>query len=153
MTKYRAAALWIVAFQLVALLIGVVTRQSMEWYHLLEKSSLTPPDVVFPVVWTVLYVLLALAGWLTWRERKVDDGVVFRLYWMQMFLNWGWSFIFFGFHLIFLGFVWIVALLGVMAVFVAHAWAHQRHVAYLVLPTMAWGCFAAYLNYVIWLLN
>lgn len=153
MKKYRAPALWIIGFQLISWLIGMVTRENMGWYDTLAKSPLNPPDIAFPIVWTILYILLALAGWQAWEKRKQDEGTPFRLFWMQMFLNWGWSFIFFGFQLVALGFVWIVALLGAMLIFVISAWKNQRLAAYLVIPTMLWGCFAAYLNYSIWMLN
>ena len=152
-SSFVKPAVWIIAFQLIAMLIGVVTRDGMGWYDMLAKSSLNPPDIVFPIVWTILYIMLALAGWQAWENRKLDQGTPFRLFWMQMFLNWGWSFIFFGFQLVALGFIWIVALLGVMLAFVFFAWKHQRLAAYLVIPTMLWGCFAAHLNYAIWTLN
>ena len=153
MKKYLAPALWIVAFQAIAGVIGYVTRDNMDWYDTLAKSVLTPPDIAFPIVWTILYVLLALAGWMMWSYRKTH-GEAFRLYWMQMLLNWGWSFVFFAAHLVFIGFLWILALNVAMAAFMAVAWRDGlKKPALLVLPTFLWGSFAAYLNYAIWVLN
>ena len=98
--------------------------------------------------------MLALAGWLVWKKRKDDNfTVAFRLYWAQMVLNWGWSFVFFAAHLVVFGFFWIVALNLVMLGFIIAAWNQSRVAALLVLPTVIWGSFAAYLNFTIWILN
>lgn len=146
--------MWVVAFQLIGWGIGVLTRANMGWYGTLVKSPLNPPDIVFPIVWGSLYALLALAGCLIWRARRQPGGASAQnLYWMQMFLNWGWTFIFFEFHLISLGFFWILALLVAMLAFVAVAWNVERRASLLVVPAALWGCFAAYLNYSIWMLN
>ena len=155
MKKYLAPALWIVAYQLIGGLLGFLTSRNIEsWYQGLEKASLNPPEYAFGIVWPILYVMLAIAGWLMWRDRK-SAGVQtpLNLYWMQMFLNWGWSFVFFEFHLIGLGFLWIVTLNFTMLAFVISAWKDHRRAALLVVPTILWGSFAAYLNYSIWALN
>lgn len=152
MKKYIAPVLWILAFQVIAGGIGYITSQNMGWYDTLEKSALTPPDIAFPIMWTSLYIMLALAGWMMWQVRKTADEA-HRIFWMQMFLNWGWSFVFFGFHLVFIAMLWIVVLLVTMLVFVVKVWDQQRIAAYLVIPTILWGCFATYLNYAIWILN
>ena len=152
--KYLTPALWIVAFQVISYGIGLVTRDNMGWYDTLDKSPLTPPDIAFPIVWSTLYVLLALAGLRVWRHYK-SHGItaVFVLFWMQMGLNWGWSFVFFAAHEIALGFYWIVALNVILALFIIKAWNSCRRAAVYTLPTLLWGCFAAYLNYMIMILN
>lgn len=154
MKKLIQPALWIIAFQAIAGLIGMSTKNNMGWYDTLEKSTLNPPDIAFPIVWTLLYIMLALAGWLMWQHRKnKQTTIAFNLYWLQMLLNWAWSFVFFEFHLIALGFFWILALNLAMLAFIIKAWSIQKLAALLVLPTLIWGSFAAYLNYMIWILN
>ncbi|NCT40095.1 MAG: tryptophan-rich sensory protein [Alphaproteobacteria bacterium] len=154
MKKFIPPLLWIIGFQAISGLIGFATAANMGWYRTLEKAPLNPPDLAFPIVWTTLYVLLALAGWLVWTKRN-DDGfaLAFRLYWVQMLLNWGWSFVFFAAHLVVIGFFWIVALDLAMIAFIIVAWNKSRIAALLVLPTVIWGSFAAYLNVMIWILN
>lgn len=153
MKKYVQPALWIIGYQAIAYGIGLATRANMEWYDTLAKSALTPPDIAFPIVWTVLYVFLALAGYRVWNKRK-EAFPVFISYWVQMALNWGWSFVFFAGHLIFLGFIWIVVFDIAMLSFIVLAWKNDMKVpALLVLPTLLWGSFAGYLNYAIWTLN
>ncbi len=151
MKRYLPPLLWILGFQAVSALIGVVTQGNMAWYETLEKSSLTPPDIAFPIVWTCLYIMLAIAGYLVWKKREQRD--VFILFWVQMLLNWGWSFVFFGAHLVIIGFFWIVLFDLAMLAFIVKAWRANKPAALLVLPTLVWGSFAAYLNYMIWILN
>lgn len=154
MKKYLPPLLWIFAYLAISVGIGHLTRMNMGWYETLEKSALTPPNIVFPIVWTGLYILLALAGWQVWSRRKQDpSGTILNLYSMQMFLNWGWSFVFFEFHQVLIGFLWIATLDFAMLSFIIYAWKANRPAALLVAPTLLWGCFAAYLNYAIWALN
>ena len=151
MKKYIPPLLWVIAFQIVSALIGMSTSANMGWYDTLEKSALTPPDITFPIVWTTLYIMLALAGWLIWKNH---DKTLKTLFAAQMLLNWGWSFIFFKFHLITLCFFWIVALNILMATLIIMLWKKPlKAPALLILPTLLWGSFAAYLNYQIWALN
>jgi benzodiazapine receptor len=152
--RYIVPLIWALAYLSISSVIGFVTRQNMNWYGTLEKASLTPPDIAFPIVWTGLYVLLALAGWRVWQRRKEPDfRPAFYLYWIQIIMNWGWSFVFFQAHFIAIGFFWIVVLDFLMIAFISFAWKTDRAAALLVLPTVLWGSFAAYLNYSIWILN
>ncbi|MEZ5813969.1 MAG: TspO/MBR family protein [Alphaproteobacteria bacterium] len=155
MKKYIAPVLWIVGFQLVGGGLGFLTSRNIEpWYDGLNKAALNPPDYVFGLVWPILYVMLALTGWLMWRDRRLEGAhMPLNLYWMQMFFNWGWTFIFFEFKLVLLGFFWILTLNFTMLCFIIYAWKNHRVAALLALPTLFWGCFAAYLNYAIWVLN
>ncbi len=152
MSKFFPPFLWIVAFQIIGGAIGFVTSGNIEWYNSLKQSLLTPPDAAFGIVWSILYVMLALAGWRVSKVRE-NSPVIYRLFWVQMILNWGWSFVFFQFHNVEMGFTWIVALNIVMVVLIVKAWAVDRVISLLVLPTLVWGSFAGYLNYAIITLN
>ena len=152
--KYTRPAIWIAVFLVISYVIGMFTRGNMGWYDTLGKSSLTPPDIVFPIVWSSLYVLLALCGWRVWEGFSRPNGkTVFLLYWLIMPLTWAWSFIFFEFQMVAPGFFWIMALNAAMIAFIAAAWAHNRAASLLMAPTLIWCSFAAYLNYTIWVLN
>lgn len=152
--KYTAPALWIIAFQIVGSAIGYFTASNMDWYDTLTKSPLTPPDIAFPIAWTSLYIMLALCGWKVWDGFSLPNGkTVFLLFWAVMPLNWAWSFIFFEFQMIAAGFWWIIAMNISMIAFIAVAWANNRVAALLMVPTLLWCSFAAYLNYSIWILN
>jgi tryptophan-rich sensory protein len=92
---------WIIVFELISAAIGFSTRFGMyPWYLYLNKSSLAPPGYVFSIVWPLLYCSLAILGYLLYRKRK-NSGIdkLFKLYWVQMILNWLWSPVFFNLHL------------------------------------------------------
>ena len=75
----------------------LTSRSVTTWYPTLVKPPWTPPDWVFGPVWTVLYVLMAVAAWLVWRERARDAiGSALFLYYVQLALNVLWSALFFG---------------------------------------------------------
>ena len=152
--KYFPAGFWVVGFQLVSAFIGMTTARNMGWYQTLEKSELTPPEIAFPIVWTSLYILLAVAAWMVWGEFK-QRGInkAFILFWIQMLLNWAWSFVFFEFQMIELGFYWICALNLTMVAYISVQWRTNKNAALLVAPTVLWASFAAYLNYSIMVMN
>lgn len=154
MRRYISPLIWVVAFETIAYGIGRITSDNMDWYDQLEKPPLNPPDIAFPIVWTILYVLIALAGWRVWLRRAeigVAPLIVFALYTL---LNWGWSFVFFNGQMLLAGFLWIVAL-NVMALFFMWlCWARaERFAVVFMVPPLLWTCFAGYLNYMIWMLN
>ena len=145
---------WIAVFLGISSWIGQVTQANMGWYGDLQKSSLTPPPIAFPIVWTTLYILLAIcAGSLFKYSRDSHSYKLFSLFGIYMFVNWAWSFIFFGSQMIALGFYWIILSDVILLTFIILSWAKNRLWAYLTLPTFLWGCFAAYLNGYILFMN
>lgn len=82
--------LWVVGFQAISAGIGFVTSSNIDgWYSTLQKPALNPPDIAFPIVWTTLYVLIALTGWKIWAMRhnpKARFAVI--LYVLYVALNW-----------------------------------------------------------------
>jgi translocator protein len=120
------------------------------WHAALQKPAWNPPNWVFGPVWTVLYVLIAIAGWLAWRARH---RLLLWLWGVQLLLNALWSWLFFGLHLPFLALAEIVLLLLVIVAFIVVAWRRQRAAAWLFVPYAAWVGFATALNAAIALLN
>lgn len=138
-----AAATFILAVVGVGLTIGWATRPG-EWYADLVKPAFNPPSWVFGPVWTVLYVLIGLAGWRTWRVAR--NSAAMRWWSAQMVLNWLWSPAFFGAKSPWLAFVVILALLGAVLAYMASARRHDRTATWLFVPYAAWVAFAATLN-------
>ncbi|CAA2142159.1 TspO/MBR family protein [Hyphomicrobium sp. ghe19] len=122
-----------------------------EWYAALEKPSLTPPNWAFPVAWTILYIMIAIAGWLTWRAAGITPALV--VWASGLILNALWSYVMFGRHDIFLALVDLAALWLAVAAFIALAWPIDPRASYLFMPYLAWVSFAAYLNFAVWRLN
>jgi tryptophan-rich sensory protein len=132
------------------LAIGFMTAPG-EWYAGLAKPSFNPPAWVFAPVWTVLYILIAIAGWRIWQHDR--SGWPMRLWWAQLALNFAWSPVFFAAHLIGLALIVILLLLAAILAFIATAWRQDRAAAWLFAPYAAWVAFASVLNGAIWMLN
>jgi tryptophan-rich sensory protein len=132
------------------LAIGYVTAPG-EWYADLAKPSFNPPGWIFGPVWTVLYVLIAVAGWRTFeRDRR---GWPMRLWWAQLALNFLWSPVFFAAHRIDFALVIILLLLTAILAFTASSWRQDSVAALLFAPYAAWVGFASVLNAAIFALN
>ena len=122
------------------------------WYAALAKPTWTPPGWIFGPVWTVLYVMIAMAAWVVWQQRaRVDTGLV--LWGAQLILNGAWSWLFFGLERPGAALLDIVVLLAAIAA-TAIAFARISRIAALLLaPYFAWVAFATALNFAIWRLN
>ncbi len=122
-----------------------------DWYAGLHKPFFNPPDWVFGPVWSVLYVLVAIAGWRIFC--RVPCGMTMRVWWVQLVLNFLWSPTFFGLQLPGLGLVVIIALLVAIIGFIVLARRIDRLAAWLFAPYALWVAFATLLNFSIWWLN
>jgi benzodiazapine receptor len=132
------------------LAIGYLTAPG-EWYAGLAKPWFNPPGWVFAPVWTVLYVLIAVAGWRTFERDRV--GWPMRLWWTQLALNFLWSPFFFAAHQVGLALVVILLLLAAILAFIVMAWRQDRFAEWLFTPYAAWVGFATVLNAAIFALN
>ncbi len=121
-----------------------------EWYRALAKPSWNPPNWVFGPVWTVLYVMIAVAGWLAWREGAYK---ALGFWGGQLILNALWSWAFFGQKMIGVALIDILLLLIAIVGFIATVWNRSRTAGLLFLPYLAWVSFATALNTAIFLLN
>ena len=124
------------------------------WYAALEKPSWNPPAWVFGPAWSLLYVSMAVAAWLVWREGGwMIQGRALGLFLLQWVLNALWTPIFFGLHRPGLAFAAIVVLWLVLAATLASFWRIHKGAGALLVPYLAWVSFAAALNFAIWRLN
>ena len=134
------------AFCFLAGTTGAVFKPG-DWYDRLDKPSWNPPDWLFPIAWTVLYLMMAVAGWLVWREQGFGWPHVF---WAaQLVLNAVWSVIFFGLRWLRVAIVeaclmWL-AIFGCIVTF----WPVSSTAALLMVPYLAWVSFAILLNWAI----
>jgi len=131
------------------------------WYAALEKPAWNPPAWVFAPVWTLLYAMMAVAGWLVWRGGGSavgtgggpSRGIALGVYAVQLVLNGAWSWLFFGLQRPGLAFVEIVALwLAILATTVLF-WRVKPLAGALLVPYLGWVGFAAALNLALWRLN
>lgn len=158
LTADRSQYWLLAALILLCLAVGaagsVATTDAVRnWYPTLEQPSWTPPNWLFGPVWTTLYVLIGISGWLV---RPAADSVrtgAWRVWWLQLALNAVWSPVFFGAHRIAAAAVIIVALWITIGTFVFATWRHRRAAALLFLPYWLWVSYASALNLAIWQLN
>ena len=122
-----------------------------EWYRSLKKPWFTPPGWVFGPVWAIMYVLIAIAGWLVWR----GEGISLTLFvWgAQLVLNMAWSWIMFGRRNIGLALIDIGLLWASVALFILLAWPDYPVAAAIFGLYLVWVSFASALNFRIWQLN
>jgi translocator protein len=114
------------------------------WYVTLKKPSFNPPSWVFGPVWTLLYAMIAVAGWRTFcRDAK---SFAFRLWCLQMLLNFAWSPTFFRAQAPGIALVVIVAMLLTIVAFIVRTWREDRTSSFLFMPYAAWVSFATVLN-------
>ena len=123
------------------------------WYMELQKPPWTPPNWLFAPVWTLLYIGIAVAGWLVWRARNSASSTALTLWAIQLVLNGLWSWLFFGLRRPDLAFADIVALLIIICCFMATSAKISRLAAWLFVPYALWVGFASSLNFAIWRLN
>ena len=150
---------WLVlaGFILLCLAVGglggyATTDAIAGWYRNLAKPVWNPPDWVFGPVWTLLYIMMAVAAWLVWKTRD-RVGPALTLFFVQLALNLLWSLLFFGARspglaLIEVVFLWTGVLTTMLAFF-----GRQATAGWLFVPYLAWVSFAAVLNLTIWLMN
>ncbi|HVP83612.1 MAG TPA: TspO/MBR family protein [Rhizomicrobium sp.] len=138
----------------IAAVAGFVTVANIPtWYADLAKPSFTPPNAIFGPVWTLLYVLIAVSGWMVWRKIGFSPDRPLVIYGLQLALNFAWSFIFFGSHLIGLAVFDILLLWLAILWNIVIFWRVDRVAAALLVPYLAWVSFASALNIAVWQLN
>ena len=148
--SYLTLALFILLVLGGGTLIGLMTLPG-EWYAGLAKPPFNPPNWIFAPVWTLLYIMVAVAGWRTWQRGPRSAAMA--LWFVQLALNFVWSPVFFGAHRIGGALAVIVALLAAIIAFIVMAWPRDRIAALLFTPYAAWVAFATLLNGALWYLN
>lgn len=148
--NYLSLAIFLVVVVGGGLVIGFITLPG-EWYASLAKPPFNPPNWIFGPTWTVLYVLIAIAGWRIWEHDAHSTPM--KLWVAQLILNFAWSPIFFGAKQPALGLVVIVAVLATIVWFIRTARRSDRLAAGLFVPYALWVAFATLLNASIVILN
>ncbi|HEX8177527.1 MAG TPA: TspO/MBR family protein [Pyrinomonadaceae bacterium] len=124
------------------------------WYARIAKPSWTPPNWVFGPVWSVLYLMMAVAAWLVWKEKGFASAAApLALFGVQLVFNALWSILFFGMHRIGMALLDIVLLWSAILATVLSFWRVSPAAGALMIPYLLWVTYASALNYSIWRLN
>jgi tryptophan-rich sensory protein len=145
---------WVLLTTLAGGLGAIASADARSFYSALERPPWAPPAAVFGPVWTLLYMGMAVAAWLVWRERGFSRARgALGLFIVQLGANALWSWLFFAWHRGAGAFADIVLLLAlIVATLVAFA-RIRRAAAWLLVPYLAWVCFATALNWSVWQRN
>ena len=153
--RLKPYALWILLVEAIGFLASLLTRRGTEQFNeLAAKPPLTPPEVVFPIVWGILYALMGISAarvWLAAESKERSRGL--NLFVIQLVLNVFWTLIFFNAAAYGLASVWIVALWAAVLLMTLQFFKVDRLAAWLQVPYLLWLTFAAYLNFGVWVVN
>ncbi|MCI7607575.1 MAG: tryptophan-rich sensory protein [Enterocloster clostridioformis] len=141
---------------LIPLAVGTMSALfsgNMSSYSILTQPAFSPPGFIFPVVWTILYILMGASSYIVYSSNSPNKSKALLLYCIQLFFNFCWSIIFFGLDLFLFAFIWLIALIFIIIIMIRQFLIVNPLSAYLQIPYLIWCIFAAYLNFSIFLLN
>lgn len=136
---------------LIGALVGIITSGSMD-YNMLQKTPFAPPGAVFPIVWTILYVLMGISYGILKTNNQTDEETDW-IYYIQLAINALWSIIFFTFKWRLFAFVWIILLAVAIIAMITKFYNKNKIAGLLQIPYILWVAFAAYLNFGFYILN
>lgn len=152
--KLKAYIISILIAESVGAVSAFLTNLGMDRYRLAEKPVLTPPDIVFPIVWTILYALMGISSahiWLKAETRKRNQNIL--IYAVQLIFNFLWSILFFNLHAYGFAFFWLIALWLLILLMIIKFYQTDKIAGLLQIPYLLWVSFAGYLNFMVWMLN
>lgn len=153
MKKLKPYIISIILALSVGALSGFATKNSMDLYQVINRPMLSPPSSVFPIVWTVLYILMGISAAMIYTSKDKNKDKALKFYIIQLILNFFWSIIFFNLEAYLIAFLWLVILAIVIIIMIKEFAKINKTAAYLQIPYLIWVIFAGYLNFSIWMLN
>lgn len=151
MSKFKNYALSIIIPLALGGIVGFLISGSMD-YDMLNQPPLSPPSILFPIVWTILYVLMGISFGIL-RDKHLNDSNVKLIYYVQLIVNLLWPIAFFVLKWRLFAFIWIVILDALVVLMIFTFYKRDRTAALLQLPYLAWVLFASYLNLGVYILN
>ena len=138
----------------VGLLASLLTRNGVNNYTTnLIKPVFAPPKILFPIVWTILYILMGYSSYLIYDSMSCYKGTCLILYALNLFLNFMWTIIFFNLEARLFAFLFIILLLVVVGLMIYCFLGINKKAAYLNIPYFVWLVFATILNFSVYILN
>ena len=154
-TTWQDTLLWIAITEAVGALAGFLSREGTRLYNMTAvKPPLSPPPIVFPIVWTILFALMGFgAARIFGAEPSPERTRARRLFWLQLIFNFFWSLIFFNLQAYGFAFFWLVVLWVLILLMILQWRKIDPLAAWLQVPYLLWVTFAGYLNFAVWQLN
>ncbi len=153
--KWKVLALCIAVPLIVGGLAALLSSSSMEMFDSLNKPPLAPPSWLFPVAWTILYILMGISSYLVLTSGAKQEAVTnsLKFYCVQLIFNFLWTIFFFNLKSYWFSFVWLVILWALILITSYKFSKISKLSAYLLVPYILWVIFAGYLNFAIATLN
>jgi tryptophan-rich sensory protein len=151
MSKFKIYAKSILIPVILGGLVGLIISNSID-YNSLQKPFLSPPSITFPIIWSILYVLMGISYGIL-EVNSLIDSKINLIYYSQLAVNLLWSIFFFLLKWRFFSFLWILLLLGLVLLMIIEFYKKNKTAGLLQIPYLIWVAFATYLNLGIYLLN
>lgn len=151
--KHWKGLLLSIGIALLAGVIGMFLGGNMDSYSSLNKPPLTPPKILFPIMWTILYILMGISAYMVYQSDTRYKTKAIVVYIIQLIINSLWTLFFFRLNLKLFAFIWLVFLIIVLLNTIYRFYKICKTAAILQIPYLLWLLFASYLNYAIYYLN
>ena len=137
-------------------LSALLTRDNMNLFEEVKMPPLSPPAILFPIVWSILYILMGISAARIYTDsitsKRVKENALM-YYALSLFFNFAWSIIFFNQRAFLVSFIWLIVLLALIIKYTFEYYKISKWASLLQIPYILWVCFAGYLNFSIWWLN
>lgn len=151
MEKYKIFIKQILVPVLIGTVVGLIISKDID-YNFLVKPFLAPPSILFPIMWTILYVLMGISYGILDKNNLIDSKIK-SIYYQQLSVNYLWSIIFFTLKWRLFAFIWIILLDVLVVIMIIKFYKKNKLSGLLQIPYLIWNLFATYLNLAIYLLN
>ncbi len=140
---------------IIPLLVGFVSNLlgNSASYSTFNKPFLSPPGIVFPIVWTILYILMGISSYIIYTSSDKNKNKALTIYGVQLFVNMFWTFFFFNLRWYLFSFIWILLLIGLVSYMIYLFYKIDKKAGLFQVPYLIWLVFASYLNIMIFILN
>ncbi len=154
--KYKPYIISILISLGVGGLSAFLVRNNFNLYNEINTPPLSPPSITFPIVWTILYVLMGVSSAMIYTAdtaSESDKKTALWLYGIQLFFNFCWSPVFFNLQFYLFALIWLLIMWVIIIIMIIKFFTIDKRAAYLQIPYLLWTTFAAYLNFGVYLLN
>ncbi|MBP3707296.1 MAG: tryptophan-rich sensory protein [Clostridia bacterium] len=132
-------------------IVGILISKVID-YNTLIKPLLAPPSILFPIVWTILYILMGISYGIL-KTKSLTDSKINQIYYTQLFINAFWPILFFYLKLRLFSFIWIILLDILIVIMIVQFYQKNKTAGLIQIPYLLWSLFATYLNFAIYLLD
>ncbi len=132
---------------------GFLSMESMKIYKTLNQPSFAPPSFLFPIVWSILYILMGISSYIVYESNSLLKNKALKVYAIQLLMNFIWPLIFFNAQMYLFSFIWLLAI-WCLVLFMIILFSKIKPISgYIQIPYLLWLTFAAYLNLGVYFLN